>query len=217
MSETKKLDRVVFDAKVSDRRILWLPVSSMRPAPYNPKARTKEGLKLRQLTETIKRLGLIYPILITEDRDLIDGHRRFAAAKAAGMTEIECIVSPLDRDETFNLVNTTAEKIAGRGWLEIARGGGKLPTKEAAVYRELHALVGNYGVDLLIQKNLGLGILALCKGVSQYATKMRLEEIIMACAQGRLTNRLNMEIRSAKANADKQAAVDALLAAVTFE
>jgi hypothetical protein len=216
MSEV--LNRLVFDAKVSERKILWVPISTIKPTPYNPKHRTKDGKELRTLVETIQKYGVVYPILITEDRDLIDGHRRFTAAKLAGLTEIECIVSSLDRDEAFGLVNTTPKRIARRDWLEIARGGGKaLPAKEAAQYRELHALVGNYGVDLLIQRGLGLGILPLCKSVHQYGTKMRLEEIVMAAAQGRLTNRLNMEIRSSKSNAEKRKAIDELLAVVQVE
>lgn len=208
------MDKIVFDAEVSERKIIVVPVESIRPTPYNPAARTREGAKLRRLVETVKRTGIIYPILITSDRDLIDGNRRLAAAKLAGMEKIECIVSPLDRDETFNLVNTTAEKIAGKGWLEIGRGGGKLPVKEAAEYRELFGLVGSYGVDLLIQKNLGLNILRLAKSVCAHGTTLRLEDVIVAAAQGRLTNRLNMEVRSAKSSAEKRQAMDELLAAV---
>lgn len=209
------MDKLVFDAEVSERKILWVPINTIRPTPYNPKHRTKEGKELRALVDTIRKYGVVYPILITEDRDLIDGHRRYTAAKLAGLERIECIVSSLDRDEAFGLVNTTPKRIVRRDWLEIARGGGKaLPAKEAALYRELHALVGNYGVDLLIQKGLGLGILTLCKAVHQYGTRMRLEEIIMAAAHGRLTNRLNMEIRASKSNADKRKAIDDLLAAV---
>ena len=209
----KVMDKIVFDAKISERKILIIPIASIRPTPYNPAARTKEGKKLRALTETVRRSGIVYPILITADRDLIDGNRRLAAAKLAGLEEIECIVSPLDRDETFNLVNTTAEKIAGKGWLEIGRGGGKLPVKEAAEYKELFGLVGSYGVDLLIQKNLGLNILRLAKSVCAHGTTFRLEDVIIAAAQGRLTNRLNMEVRSGKTSAEKKQAMDELLSA----
>lgn len=208
------IDRLVFDAEVSDRKILTIPIETLRHTPYNPVARTKEGAKLRHIISTVERFGLIYPILITADRDVIDGNRRLTACRALGMKTVECIVSPLERDETFSVVNTTAEKIASRGWLEIGRGGGKLPAKEAAQFKELHALVGNYGVDLLIQKNIGLSILTLCRTVCSLGTKMRLEEIIMAAAQGRLTNRLNMELRAHKTSDEKRHAVDELLAAV---
>lgn len=210
----KITDRIIFDAEISTRRILILPIDSIRPTPYNPAARTKEGVKLKKLTESVRKSGVIYPILITEDRDLIDGHRRLAAAKRAGLEKIECIVSGLDRDATFALINTTSEKIAGRGWLEIGRGGGKLPPKEAADYKELHTLVGNYGVDLLIQKNLGLNILRLAKQACSFGTKLRLEDVIVWTAQGRLTNRLNVEIRSSKTSAEKRKAIDELLAAI---
>lgn len=207
------LDKIIFDAEVSARKIIIVPIETLRHTPYNPVGRTKEGKKLTRLVETVVKYGQIYPILITEDRDVVDGNRRLAACRLAGLSKVECIVSPLDRDETFNIVNTTAEKIAGKGWLEIGRGGGKLPATEGAQYRELHSLVGNYGVDLLIQKGLGLNILGLCKQVCSFGTAMRLEEVIMAAAQGRLTNRLNMEVRSRKTTDEKRRAMDELLAA----
>lgn len=35
--------RVVFDADVSERKILIVPIHTIRHTPYNPAARTKEG------------------------------------------------------------------------------------------------------------------------------------------------------------------------------
>jgi ParB-like chromosome segregation protein Spo0J len=93
------LDRVVFDSEISERKILIVPIHTVRHTPYNPANRTKEGEKLRRLISEIQGRGLIYPILITSDRDVIDGNRRLAACRALGHKTIECIVSDLDRDE----------------------------------------------------------------------------------------------------------------------
>lgn len=190
-----KTDKIIFDAEVSERKILRVPVGSIIAAPYNPKERTKDGAKLSHLTDTLKRYGAILPIVITDGRELVDGHRRLAAAKRAGLDFIDCIVLPqgVDRDAVFGDLNTTSEKITNRGWLYICRHGIRNPPKEVqAEYQELHRLVGNYGVDLMIEKNLGLGLLKQCKNIKAQGVVMRLDELLMRVAKGKLTNKLNL-------------------------
>lgn len=195
----KILDKIIFDSKVSDRKILLIPVSTIVATPYNPSSRTKDGEKLKKLSESIKKYGVIQPIVITADRDLVDGNRRLAAAKNAGLDFIECIILPLnvDKDEVFCAVNTTAEKINGKGWLEACRHGYKKPPSNVmAEYQELFKLVGTYGIDMLIEKRIGLGILALCKTAKACGLTMRLDEIIIKVAQGKLTNKVNAICRA---------------------
>lgn len=204
-------DRIIFDAKVSDRRILLVPVNSIKFTPYNPPSRTKDGKKLRQLVETIQRYGVVYPILITSDRELIDGNRRLTAARLAGFDLIECIVSDLDKDELFGQINDTPLPMNGKGWLCVGRGGGRLPPKVAAEYGELHRLIGNYGIDQLISKNIGLNILGLCKQVCAQGSSKPLAEVIMKVAEKRLTNKVNAVIRADMTPVQKGAALDLIL------
>ena len=211
MTKTKHQDKIIFDAELSDRKILLVPVASIRHTPYNPPNRTKEGAKLTKLMEAIKKHGMIYPILITEDRDVTDGNRRLAACRTLGIERIECVVSTLDKDELFSTINTTPMPLGGKGWLSVARGGGWLPKDEAAMYRELLALVGTYGIDMLIQQNIGLNILPLAKVVCAQGTTKRLDEVIMKAALHKLTNKLNREIREDKPREERVKAIDALL------
>lgn len=212
-----KTDKIIFDAEVSDRKILRIPVNTIIATPYNPKERTAEGAKLTALTETVKRYGVIQPIIITDGRDLVDGNRRLAAAKKAGLSHIDCIILPasVDKDVVFGDLNTTSEKIGNRGWLYICRHGIKNPPRDVlASYQELHKLVGNYGVDLMIGQKLGLGLLAQCKDIKAQGVVMRLDELIMRVATRRLTNRLNVIRRdSTLTQAEKVAAMTAALEA----
>ena len=208
------LDRVVFDAEVSERKILIVPIHTIRHTPYNPASRTKEGAKLSQTIAAICKYGLLYPILITSDRDVIDGNRRLAACRSLGHKTIECIVCDLDRDEAFTMVNTTAIPIGGKGWLEIGMGNGFMPPKMRAMYDELFSLIGSYGVKLLIDQSLGLNILPLCKSAAAIDAQFSLPELIMKTALHRLTNKLNFIIRAAESREEKAAALVALLASV---
>jgi len=210
-------DRIIFDAKVSSKRILLIPTETIAGTPYNPADRTKESSRLRKLAESVRVYGLIQPLIITSSRDLVDGNRRLAAAKLAGLEVVECIVLPegVNQHEIFRDVNSTAEKIQRRGWLEACRHGFKNPPKDVfAEYQELFALIGSYGIDLLIEKRLGLSALTLCKQIRSIGTAMRLDEMVIRVAKGRLTNKINTIYRSNIDRSEKVAQISALLESV---
>lgn len=203
------LDKIIFDAEVSERKILRIPVSTISATPYNPSDRTKDGKELRRLVATVQKYGVIQPIIITSDRDLVDGNRRLSAAKLAGHSHIECIILDhgVERDKVFGDLNSTSKKINNRGWLYACRNGIKNPPKEVGQqYQELFNLIGTYGIDRLIEKKLGLSILTLCKNVKAQGVGMRLDEIIMRMANGRLSNNINMAIRSKSMTQEQKAA-----------
>ena len=206
-------DRVVFDAKVSDKKVLLIPVNTLRHTPYNPPSRTKKGAALDRMVNSIKQYGQIYPLLVTTDRDVVDGNRRLAALLICGVEFAECIVTDLPKDEIFGCVNTVVVPMGGKGWLSAARGGGfnSLPVKEKNYYEELHSLIGNYGIDRLIVKNIGLNILPFCKVVCAQGIKRRVEDVIMITAEKKLTNKLNAIIRSDISRKEKCEAIDLLL------
>lgn len=206
-------DKIIFDAKVSDRKVLLIPVNTLRNTPYNPPSRTKNGKALDRMVDSIKKYGQIYPLLVTTDRDVVDGNRRLVAMRIAGVEFAECIITDLPRDEIFGCVNTVVVPMGGKGWLSAARGGGinSLPEKERAIYMELHSLVGNYGIDRLIEKNIGLNILPFCKVVCAQGITRRVEEVVIITAEKKLTNKLNAIIRSDIPRVDKCAAINALL------
>ncbi|RKR36190.1 ParB/RepB/Spo0J family partition protein [Paraburkholderia sp. BL17N1] len=206
-----KMTKVVFDCKVSERKILIVPIATISRTPYNPAARTKEGAKLKNLIDGIKEYGQLYPVLITAERELVDGNRRLTACTALGYTHLECIILDMDRDKAFTAINTTPEKLGGKGWLEVGRGGGYLYKKEREQYDELAGLVGEFGIDLLIQKNLGLNILPLCKSVANLGLSRGLGEIILLTAKNGLTNKINFELRAEKTKPEKMQSLEKLL------
>lgn len=194
----KVADKVIFDCEVSNRKILSVPVNTIIATPYNPTERTEDGKKLRKLADTVRKYGIIQPIIITDDRDLVDGNRRLAAAKLAGMTHIDCIIlgPDVDKDVVFGDLNTTSEKISNRGWLYVCRHGMRTPPESIrAKYQELFKLVGTYGIDLMLEKKVGLGLLDQCKTIKAQGVVMRLDEIIIRVAKNKLTNKLNVVMR----------------------
>lgn len=81
---------------------------------FNPRTSTEQS-QLAQLEESIRRHGVLQPVLVTACDDeryrLIAGHRRVAAAASAGLTEIPAIVRPV-ADDTRGLDLALIENMA---------------------------------------------------------------------------------------------------------
>jgi len=83
-----------------------IPISQISPNPFQPR-REFDQEKLDELTESIKRHGVVQPVLLRKTGEdsyqLVAGERRFRAAKAAGLTEIPAIVKELSDREMMEI------------------------------------------------------------------------------------------------------------------
>ncbi len=82
------------------KQLVMLPVKEIQPHPNNPR---KDLGDLSELTESIKKNGIMQNLTVVKNEGggytVIIGHRRLAAAKAAGVTEVPCAVAELDEGE----------------------------------------------------------------------------------------------------------------------
>src|SRR6266478_3473853 len=80
--------------------VQMIPVEAISPSPLNPRSDLGE---IGELAASITSLGIIQPLTVRPTDDgrylLVAGERRYAAALAAGLTEVPAIVRELD-DET---------------------------------------------------------------------------------------------------------------------
>ncbi len=77
-----------------------IEISKLHPHPDNPR---KDLGDLTELAESIKQKGILQNLTVVELKNyekgyyrIVIGHRRFEAAKMAGLTELPCIVSDMD-------------------------------------------------------------------------------------------------------------------------
>lgn len=88
-------DRIV---KIRENIVLR-PIESVKPADRN--ARTHSQRQLKQIASSIERFGFTSPILVDDDRKILAGHGRLAAAKLIGMKQVPVLclgdLSPADR------------------------------------------------------------------------------------------------------------------------
>lgn len=92
-------NNIMESAKESD--ILEIPVSEIRPNPYQPrKSFNQEALD--ELATSIKNYGVFQPIIVKKSikgYDLVAGERRLRASKLAGLETIPAIVKDFSDDE----------------------------------------------------------------------------------------------------------------------
>lgn len=79
--------------------ITMINIDRLRPHEDNPR---KDLGDLSELTESIRQNGIYQNLTVVEDPEgsetyvVIIGHRRLAAAKAAGLTVVPCVISKMD-------------------------------------------------------------------------------------------------------------------------
>ncbi len=88
--------------------IVEVPLSELRPAEYNPRTHSKE--QMDQLKESIKRFGLVDPIICNNAPErnnvIIGGHFRAEAAKELGIETVPVVyvcITDLNKEKELNL------------------------------------------------------------------------------------------------------------------
>ena len=74
-----------------------LPLSELTPHPQNAVIYADSADD--ELIESIEKLDVLQPLVITFDKRIVSGHRRFDAYQWLGYTEVPCVEFP-SRDET---------------------------------------------------------------------------------------------------------------------
>jgi len=71
------------------------PVNDLRPNPLNPRGELHVA-GLDELADSIRAQGVLQPLLVTPGGVVVAGHRRLAAARLAGLSEVPVVVRDLD-------------------------------------------------------------------------------------------------------------------------
>ena len=100
MSENKKtlnkgLDALLGQTNKTQRSIKEVSVKKIKPGRFQPRSNF-DNQKLDELTKSIKKQGVLSPILVREfglnEYEVIAGERRLRASKMAGLETIPCLV-----------------------------------------------------------------------------------------------------------------------------
>lgn len=73
-----------------------IQISKIKPDPNQPRKTFKD---IEGLAKTIKREGMLQPILIDSEYKIIDGERRYRAAQMIGMKEVPVVILEIKADD----------------------------------------------------------------------------------------------------------------------
>ena len=76
-------------------------ITDLKPATYNPRQISTK--QYNDLKESVKRFGLVDPIIINKDNTVVGGHQRLKIAKELKYIDIECVVLDLSKAEEREL------------------------------------------------------------------------------------------------------------------
>jgi ParB-like chromosome segregation protein Spo0J len=76
-------------------------IKDLKPATYNPRQISTKQFK--DLKESIKKFGLVDPIIVNKNNTVIGGHQRLKICKELKHIEIDCVVLDLSKEEEREL------------------------------------------------------------------------------------------------------------------
>jgi len=95
--------------------VQYVAITALNPAPYNPRKHTKE--QMEQLTESIRRFGVVDPIIANRapgrENVLIGGHMRLEAMKVLKYTEAPVVYVDIADPEKEKELNLRLNKNTG--------------------------------------------------------------------------------------------------------
>ena len=198
------------------KRPILIKISELKQAAHNPASRVKSG-NLTKLKESVSEYGLINPIKITSDGEIIDGHRRVAVFQKLGIIEIAATVENADREENdkiFTTLNTTSRPNKNKDWLEIGMKSGYLQEEQLVLMNELKFLIGDNGIKELFRLNLGLHIYILAKNIYHLIPNYELSDLIMVLARNKLTSKVAVIQRLRLSNSQKSESLNKMLSSI---
>ena len=90
-----------------------LPLSDLRPAPYNPRVALKPGEpRFEKLRRSLNEFDLVQPIVWNRRTGhVVAGHQRLEVLRCEGHAEVDCIVVdlPLEREKALNITLNNSE------------------------------------------------------------------------------------------------------------
>lgn len=135
------------------QEIINLSIEKIQPAPFNPPSRTDKK-SISRLKASIARIGIVYPLVVTDDYKLVDGHRRLECAKELEMATVPVIVRAGDQSELFEEINSTGKQLKTADDLFVYMAGGKMSGRSKEPIETLEKMGGRDLLELLADKHM---------------------------------------------------------------
>ena len=141
----KGLDALLGQSNTNQRSVKEIEISKIKPGRFQPRSNF-DSEKLQELTESIKKQGVLSPILVRElglnEYEVIAGERRLRSSKMAGLETIPCLVD--QKKDQDALVSALIENLQREDLnpVEEARGLDRLKREFGLTQDEVAASTG---------------------------------------------------------------------------
>ena len=129
-------------ARTNDQTIA---IENLRPGKYQPR-KTFDSTALEELAESIKKQGLIQPIIvraIDEDKyEIIAGERRWRASQLAGLREVPVIIRKIDDADALAIALIENIQRENLNAIDQAKALEQLVSEFTMTHQEIAAMVG---------------------------------------------------------------------------
>ena len=138
-------------------------------AKYNPKIRTEKG-KMNKLFGSIKKNGIVIPLLVDGSMNVIDGHRRLACAKNLKLKTVPVIISKSStkKDELYETINTSSRKLSASELIFVSVNGGTVSPSAQKQISRLKEIVGYTELKKLGEKYVSISILNMGEKIGRH-------------------------------------------------
>jgi len=139
-------------------KLATLKLTDVKPSPLNPPTRERN---VNKLAESIKKVGLLQPIVIASNKTVIDGHRRLMACKLLEMDTIPVIqhnsTSAKVYDELFVHTNEHTQLMNGHQYLWRYLNGAEIPKYHECRIKWIEKALGKVYAKGMFERILSMG------------------------------------------------------------
>lgn len=154
------------------KRLAIVRIDRIKCAEHNPDTRIDPNSRaeVRKLAKSISTITCIYPPIVTDNMTLVEGHRRYAAAKLNGEKYIEVfIVSGISPEELYIQLNSNQKSLSANDWLKVYLVNPlAVRPKLRTEFDNALAAVGRVPLKKLTQKNLSIATYRQAKRIARY-------------------------------------------------
>jgi ParB family chromosome partitioning protein len=187
-----------FELEKNGARVEEIDVDTITPNPYQPR-KNFDKTALKELSESIKKHGLLQPIVVIEKDDgylLVAGERRLRAHKLANISTIKAIIADVDIDEFRLRELALIENIQRENLnaIELANSYAELIEVHSITHEELASIVNKsrsqitntlrllslskYAQEQILQGKLSQGHAKVLIGLDQKQEKIIIDSIL---------------------------------------
>lgn len=150
-------------------KVYNIEIAAIKRATWNPAIRVA---KIKELVDSMKRVGQLSPIVVTADLKLVDGHRRVAAAQELDWNLIQAIVEDISQKDGFAEINSTSRPLGARESMQSYLSGG--PRTGTTAIRQMELMewaIGIEGMRRVFDLGYGPGVMRVVTMLVLYCGK----------------------------------------------